>query len=181
MPTIRPLLPFEGALIGQHFMRLTDEERYSRFAGPASAALVERYVERLEWTRAVRLGWFEAGTLRALAELVLTRDGAGELALTVEGPYQHRGIASELTNRILLIARNRGIRRIVAHCLAENRCMRGLVRKFAGEVVLDGASAEARLSTGTPSPLSFWHEGVQTAGGLVGCIAQQLIGDRAGG
>jgi RimJ/RimL family protein N-acetyltransferase len=175
MPVIRPILPFETAELRAHFLRLTAEERYLRFAGPAPEAVVDRYVQSLGWARAVRLGCFLEGRLRAVAELVLVGEGAAELAVTVEGAWQHHGLASELVSRILVIARNRGIRRIVAHCLAENQHMRALLRKFHGELACDGANAEAHIATGVPTPLSYWQECVHTADGLVGFLAQQWL------
>jgi GNAT superfamily N-acetyltransferase len=176
MQVIRTLLPFETVALREHFMRLTEEERYLRFAGPAPEAAVERYLRGIDWTRAIRLGAFADGTLRGVAELVLTGNGAAELAVTVEGAFQHHGIGSELIRRVLVIARNRGIRTVVAHCLTENRSMRHLVRKFTGRTAFDGANAEASFPTGVATPLSYWHEGVQAMDGLIGSVAQQLLG-----
>ena len=76
----------------------------------------------------------------------------------------------------MVIARNRGIREIVAYCLAENQNMRGLVRKFTGRIAFDGAGAAASFATGVATPLSFWHETLQSADGWIGSVAQQLLG-----
>ncbi|SRR5258708_2718249 len=176
MQVIRPLMPIEATALRAHFLRLSEADRYLRFAGPGSPDAIDRYIESLEWTRSIRLGCFLDATLRGVAELVGTESGTGELAVTVETTVQHHGIASELLRRILVIARNRGIRQIVSYCLADNQNMRGLVRKFTGRIEFDGANAAARFSTGVPTPLSYWHESVQAANGLVGSFAQQLIG-----
>ena len=176
MRVIRPLLPVEAVAMREHFLRLADEDRYLRFGGPTSEAVVDRYLSQLDWTHSIRLGCFLDGTLRGLAELVRNDDRSAELALTVESEYQHQGVASELLRRVLVIARNRGVRQIVSYCLSENQNMRGLVRKFTGRIEFDGANAAATFSTGVPTPLSYWHESVQAADGMVGSLRQQWLG-----
>ncbi|MBI1776962.1 MAG: GNAT family N-acetyltransferase [Proteobacteria bacterium] len=176
MQVIRPLVPIEASSMREHFLRLRDEDRYLRFGGPAREGMVDRYLAGIDWTHSIRLGCFLDATLRGLAELVRSGEHAAELALTVEAPFQHRGIASDLLRRVLVLARNRGVRQIISYCLADNQNMRGLVRKFTGRIEFDGANAAAHFSTGVANPLSFWHESVQSANGLVGSLAQQLIG-----
>jgi RimJ/RimL family protein N-acetyltransferase len=176
MQVIRPLLPIETAEMRAHFLRLSDADRYLRFAGPAPQSVIDHYLGSLDWTRAIRLGAFQDGALRGLVELVGNLDGTAELAVTVECAYQHHGIASELVRRMLVIARNRGVRRIVSYCLSENLHMRDLIRKFRGEIALDGANAEAHFATGIATPLSYWQEALQVGDALIGSAAQLWLG-----
>jgi RimJ/RimL family protein N-acetyltransferase len=176
MQVIRPLLPIEAEEIEAHFLRLSDADRYLRFAGPAPASVIERYVGQLNWARSIRLGSFQDGRLRGLAELVGNPDGSAELAVTVESECQRHGIASELVRRMLVIARNRGVRQIVSYCLTENQHMRDLIRKFQGEIALDGANAEAHFAPGIATPFSYWQESVEAADGLIGSLAQIWLG-----
>ena len=57
-----------------------------------------------------------------------------EAAISVEKPWQSHGVGSALLSRTLLTARNRGFRHAAHGCLAENRRMQQLARKFDAEL-----------------------------------------------
>ena len=106
-------------------------------------------------------GFFVDGVLRGAAEL--RHDGSlfsheAEAAFSIEQPWQSHGVGTELLERTLLSARNRGIKSLHMHCLAENQRMQQLARKFDAEfsvrfrqrdrrsrpAALDAAVADAR-------------------------------------
>ena len=84
-------------------------------------------------------GSFVDDMLRGAAELrpigaPLTREV--EAAFSIEKPWQSHGVGSVLLERTLLVARNRGLRFIYMACLADNRRMQQLARKFDAELSL---------------------------------------------
>ncbi|MFM2181923.1 MAG: hypothetical protein RJB61_217 [Actinomycetota bacterium] len=61
-------------------------------------------------------------------------DGPPELSVTVVDDYQGMGVGSRLMDALLVLARKRGITRIVADILRENTGMRGLVNRYSAVI-----------------------------------------------
>ena len=81
--------------------------------------------------------------MRGAAELrsigpVFAREG--EAAFSIEWPWQSHGVGTVLLERTLLSARNRGIKLLRMHCLADNRRMQQLARKFEADLKFDFGS-----------------------------------------
>ena len=110
---------------------------------------------------AVIHGFFVDGTLRGAAELrrigqPLAREA--EAAFSIEKPWQSHGVGSALLERTLLAARNRGIKFLHMACLADNKRMQQLARKFDAELSFDFASVVGEVATARPTPLSMMRE-----------------------
>ena len=60
--------------------------------------------------------------------------------------------------RTLLTARNRGIRSLHMACLAENRRMQQLARKFDAELSFDFGSVVGEVDPSRPTPMSLMRE-----------------------
>src|SRR5690606_17457272 len=105
---------------------------------------------------AVLYGFFADGVLRGAAELrilglrLLSREA--EAAFSVEAPWQSYGVGSELLERILLAARNRGVKFLHLTCLADNTRMQQLARKFDAELSFDFGGVVGELETPRPTP-----------------------------
>jgi GNAT superfamily N-acetyltransferase len=76
----------------------------------------------------------------------------------VEKPWQSHGVGSVLLRRTLLAARNRGYRLLHMACLAENRRMQQLARKFDAELSFDFGSVVGELESVRPNALSLMRE-----------------------
>jgi len=110
---------------------------------------------------AVIHGFFVNGTMRGAAELRPL--GAGfpreaEAAFSVEKDWQSHGVGSALLRRTLLAARNRGFRLLHMACLAENRRMQQLARKFDAELSFDFETVVGEVESSRPTPLSLMRE-----------------------
>jgi GNAT superfamily N-acetyltransferase len=106
-------------------------------------------------------GFFVGGTMRGAAELRPL--GAGfpreaEAAFSVERDWQSHGVGSALLRRTLLAARNRGFRLLHMACLAENRRMQQLARKFDAELSFDFETVVGEVESSRPTPLSLMRE-----------------------
>jgi GNAT superfamily N-acetyltransferase len=158
---IRKLWLGEAARYRDHLLRLDAESRHSRFGGGVSDDFIRDYVDRTFGLSAAVHGFFADGMLRGAAELRPLGPGFGhdaEVAISVEAPWQSHGIGSALLDRTLLAARNRGIRTLHMACLASNRRMRDLARKFAAELSFDFGSVVGEVSAAQPTPLSVLRE-----------------------
>jgi GNAT superfamily N-acetyltransferase len=101
--TVRRLWIGEAELYGQHLLRLDAESRRNRFGGAVSDEFIGRYAESSTLSGAVIYGFFVDGVLRGAAELrLLEHAGDAEAALSVEKPWQSRGVGTALLERVLL-------------------------------------------------------------------------------
>jgi GNAT superfamily N-acetyltransferase len=158
---IRKLWVGEAEPYRDHLLRLDAESRRNRFAGSVSDEFVRDYANLSFGIDVIVHGFFVDDVLRGAAELrpigaPLTRKA--EAAFSVEKPWQSHGVGSVLLERTLLVARNRGLRCIYMACLADNRRMQQLARKFDAELSFDFASAIGEVAAPRPTPLSLMRE-----------------------
>src|SRR5215475_4284459 len=142
--TIRKLWIGEAATYRDHLLRLDPDSRRNRFGGAVSNEFIENFVELTLGLDAVIHGFFVDGMLRGAAELrtlgpALAHEA--EAAFSIEKPWQSHGVGSELLERTLLAARNRGIKLVHMTCLAHNQRIQQLASKFHPELSFDSCSA----------------------------------------
>ncbi len=158
---IRKLSYADQAQFRDHLLRLTPEARRSRFAMKASDAFLRTYAETSTALGTVIHGYFEDGILRAVAELRPIDDRKmAEAAFSVEEAWQNSGIGTKLMELTLIAARNRGIEHIYVNCLASNRAMQILARKFAAELTFEAGDVVGRLHPAHPSLFSLLRESI---------------------
>lgn len=174
-PVIRRLWPAEALLFRDHLLRLDGDSRRSRFGSSVSEEFVVHYAGRVFRSGSVVLGGFIAGELRAAGELyplseILAQEA--EAAFSVESDFQRLGLGTALMERIILAARNRGIRTLQMNCLAYNRPMQKVARKFEAELAYESDSVTAQVTAPFPTPLSLVEEASAEARGVAGAIMQ---------
>ena len=159
--TIRKLWIGEAELYRDHLLRLDAASRRNRFAGAVSDEFVHNYADLALGIDAVIHGFFFDGILRGAAELrrvgpALSREA--EAAFSIEKPWQSHGVGSALLERTLLAARNRGVKFLHMACLADNKRMQQLARKFDAELSFDFSGVVGEVAPSRPTPLSFVRE-----------------------
>ena len=117
--SIRKLWVGETDAYRDHLLRLDPDSRYRRFSGGVSDDFIARHAATANEIGVVVHGFFVDSTLRGAAEL--RRNGSlftheAEAAFSIEQAWQSHGVGTELLERTLLSARNRGIQ-IAAHGL----------------------------------------------------------------
>jgi GNAT superfamily N-acetyltransferase len=132
--TIRKLWITEAPLYCAHLLRLDPESRRDRFNGTVSDAYIRSFAAPSNFADAVVHGFFIDGVLRGAAELRPLVAYEAEIALSVEQDWQGHGVGAALLERTLPAARRRGIKLLHLTCLAENRRMRQLARKFDADL-----------------------------------------------
>src|ERR1700685_1895563 len=158
---IRKLWIGEADKYRDHLLRLDPESRHSRFGGGVSDDFVRNYVELTISLEALVHGFFVDGVMRGAAELRqlgVRSPRQAEAAISVEKPWQSHGVGSALLRRTLLAARNRGFRLLHMACLADNRRMQQLARKFDAELTFDFESVVGEVESSRPTPLSLMRE-----------------------
>lgn len=170
---IRKLWIGETAKYREHVLRLDPESRRNRFAGAVSDDFVRNYIDLTGSLDAIVHGFFIGDTMRGAAELRplgLRFPRQAEAAISVEKPWQSHGVGSALLRRTLLAARNRGFRLLHMACLAENRRMQQLARKFDAELSFDFGGVVGEVESSRPTPLSLMREMMSDSHGFASAM-----------
>lgn len=159
--TYRKLLPTDAGRLRDHLLALTADERRMRFHGQVADSVIDRHCAGLDWFRTVVVGCFVDGRLHGAAEIAFDRSlwpSSAEVAVTVEAPWQGRGIGTELTRRAVTVARNRGAYRLIMLCLIENLRMRMIARKLRSALNFEDGTVEADLDLRGATPWTLFEE-----------------------
>jgi GNAT superfamily N-acetyltransferase len=159
--TIRKMWIFEADLYCDHLLRLDSTSRHNRFGGAVSDDYIRAHVKDLNYLDAVLHGFFVDGTVHAAAELRPIgswKSREAEAAFSVEQLWQSHGVGSALLQHTLLTARNRGIKFLHMACLAHNKRMQQLARKFDAELTFDFGSVIGEVEAARPTPMSVMRE-----------------------
>jgi GNAT superfamily N-acetyltransferase len=172
---IRKLWVGETDAYRDHLLRLDAESRQRRFSGAVSEDFLARHAATAQDMGVVVHGFFIDGVLRGAAELrpfgkMFAR--AAEVAFSVEQPWQSQGVGSVLLERTLLSARNRGIKSLHLHCLADNRRMQQLARKFEADLHFDFGSVVGEVDPPRYTALSLMREAVNDAHGVAVAVIE---------
>jgi len=171
--TVRKLWIAETGAYRDHLLRLDPESRHRRFSGAVSDDFIARHATTADELGVVVHGFFVDGVLRGAAEL---RHIGGmfaseaEAAFSIEQPWQSHGVGSALLERTLLSARNRGVRSLHMHCLADNRRMQQLARKFEADLKFDFGSVVGQVGPSRSTPLSLMREMLADAHGIANAL-----------
>ena len=166
---VRKLWIGEAAKYREHLLRLDPQSRRSRFSGGVSDGSIRNYVDLTLGDTLVH-GFFIRGMVRGAAELrplAASYSREGEIAISVEKPWQSHGVGSALLRRTLLAARNLSFRHLHIACLADNHRTQQLARKFDAEVSFDFEGAIGEIESSYPTPLSVMREVIEDGHGFV--------------
>jgi GNAT superfamily N-acetyltransferase len=170
---IRKLWVGETDAYRDHLLRLDPDSRHTRFSGAVSDDVIASHAAGASGVGVVVHGFFVDGTLRGAAELrrvgrVFSREA--EAAFSIERPWQSHGVGTALLERTLLSARNRGIKSLHMHCLADNRRMQQLARKFEADLSFDFGSVVGEVDAARSTPLSLWREWMADGQGVANAM-----------
>jgi RimJ/RimL family protein N-acetyltransferase len=171
--TLRKLWMSDLAAFRTHLKRLDAEARRLRFGGVTSDEFIDAYVDTAFRLDATIFAIFIDGEIRGSAELRSIFSGAAqdaEAAFAVETDWQDQGLGSELMDRILTSAQNRGIARLHMICLSENARMRHIAGKFGARLTFAEGEVSGEVSPPSPTPMSLLDEFVHDAQGFVTAV-----------
>lgn len=119
----------EKQLVKEHLLSLDGRDRYLRFGGSLTDAVIEEYVDRTwvgdnEW-----LGVVEGGKVIAAIHVALEDECKAELGLSVSPDWRGRRLGQSLFTRGMIYARAQGVKDVFMHCLSENAVMKHIASK----------------------------------------------------
>jgi len=153
---VRKLWKADAAAYADHLLRLDPASRRNRFGGAVADSFLRHHADSAFDPGNVINGFFADGVLRGAAELRPFGVGQAEAAFGIERPWQSHGVGTELLERALLAARNRGVKQLHITCLLENQRMQQLAPKFDAEMRRDFDSGPAmKISRAFAEKTSF--------------------------
>jgi acetyltransferase len=155
---MRPIRPEDEILLHDLAAHMTPEDLRLRFFTPVrgiSHTLAARLTQ-IDYDREMALVALHAGTVLGIARYFADPDRlAAEYAVAVRSDWHSRGVGYALMNRLILIARQRGIGELVGEVLRENRPMLAMCRELGFAVSADPAEPSAvrvRKALSPPEP-----------------------------
>lgn len=167
---IRRVLGTERQDFRDHLLRLSPNNRHSRFGGGVSDTFIAQHAEHLFDGNAIVYGWTVDGAIHAAAELHPignALNGTAEAAFSVEEAWQDTGVGTALLGRIMRAARNRGRSRLIMACLPENARMRRLAQKHGARLQWQDGDVLGLINPPILTPLSLWREAIEEGDGLL--------------
>lgn len=142
----------------EHLLALSPEDARLRFGSVVSADTITKYVHGIDFEADEVFGVHGEGLkLVGAAHLAFNGDIA-ELGVSVLPAQRERGVAAALLARAAEHARNRNVRQLFMHCLAENAAMIHIARKANMDVVIDSGDADAHVALPPSDPRSLQNE-----------------------
>jgi GNAT superfamily N-acetyltransferase len=172
---VRKLWVGETDAYRDHLLRLDHESRHRRFSGTVSEEFIACHAATAGDIGVVVHGFFVDGVLRGAAELRPNSAAfahEAEAAFSIEQPWQSHGVGTELLERTLLSARNRGIKALHMQCLADNQRMQQLARKFEAELSFDFGSVVGEVDPPRSTPLSLMREAMADGHSVAAAILE---------
>jgi RimJ/RimL family protein N-acetyltransferase len=159
---LRPLRPDDKRRIAQAFERLSPETRYRRFFAPLPRLSEQdlRYLTEVDHHDHEALAAVnpENGAIVGVARYVRSDDPTeAEVAVVVGDPWQGRGVATALLQRLVARAREEGIDHFVALVMSDNTDALELFRHLApgSSHTRRSASGHTELVMALPDPERF--------------------------
>lgn len=170
---VRKLWAAEAEVYRDHLLRLDRESRNTRFSGAIGDKFIARHSASIRDFGVIVYGFFVDGVLRGAGELrpigpLFSHEA--EAAFSIEKDWQSHGVGTALLERILLSARNRGIRLLRMDCLAGNRRMQQLARKFEADFSFDFGSVVGEVKAARYTPMSIAREAMEDAHGVASAM-----------
>ena len=170
----------EGDKFRDHLLRLDRETRRLRFGMAVNDDFIAEYSSHIGDAKGLVYGFYANGEMHAAAEIRLLGDAwpaDAEGAFSVEPAHQNQGIGTELLGRIIRAARNRGVQRLYMNCMAENRKMQRICRKYDAELQFDHGEVVGRVLPAAPTYISLWQEAIDDSSSLM--LAAMDVRERA--
>ncbi len=134
--TTRTLSDIERPQYAAHLKRLSGDDRYLRFSYMIQDQGIDKYVAQQITEHSTIIGAFDENA-NVIAAIVIEynkgkfdhSNDIAEIGLSVELEYRGLGLGTQLFERALVQARNRGTTTLISHCLSQNRFMNKIATK----------------------------------------------------
>jgi GNAT superfamily N-acetyltransferase len=173
---IRSLLPSERELYRAHLLRLSDEDRFTRFCGSHSDDAINDHVTRIDFSRDhIKVAFDPELNIIAAAHLCVMDAATAEFSLSVEPPFRHQGWGRLLFKSAITWMTNVGIERAYCSCLRSNGPMLHIAVSEGMAVVHDDSQVDAYLQLEKDGLQTVIAEIIEEQIGWIDFAAKYLI------
>jgi len=129
----------------EHLLALPPGDARLRFGSAISADTITKYVHAIDFDADEVFGVYGDGMKLAGAAHLAFIGEVAELGVSVLPGRRGRGVGEALVARAAEHARNRKVRQLFMHCLAENAAMIHIAHRAGIDVVIDAGDADAHV------------------------------------
>jgi len=132
----------------EHYRRLGDFDRYTRFFSAMSDDGIDRYVDAFDWSRMIAVCVYSDERLVGVAELGWGDGGSperAELGVSIDAGFRRRGLASWLVSSLFDAGREAGVEEIYASWVCGNDAVGRILRSHGASIWLSGTHWQGEL------------------------------------
>ena len=140
--------PGDAPALFEHYRRLGDFDRYTRFFSAMSDDGIGRHVDAFDWSRMIAVCVYSDEQLVGVAELGWG-DGSSperaELGVSIDAAFRRRGLASWLVSSLFDAGREAGVETIYASWVGGNDAVGRILRSHGASIWLSGTHWQGEL------------------------------------
>ena len=156
----------------RHFLALEESDRLLRFGTYLPDAMIEKYVEGIDFSRDKVFGVMShhfrlvgvghlAFAPRSEDDDVTDKDTIAEFGVSVSKTARGKGVGAKLFERGAIHCRNADVDTLYMHCLSSNQTMIHIAKKAGMEIHREYGEADAYLKVVPADAVSVLREAVQ--------------------
>lgn len=139
-----------------HLKRLSQQDRYTRFGSSIRNDGIDNFILSILYNLEKHhiFAAIEADNILGYVHLAQIKDSAWELAISVDGEYQGRGVGNKLMTYAISWAKTQGIESMFMHCITDNKKIQHLASKHGLKTIeRDGADITSMVKLPASSKL----------------------------
>ena len=122
--TLRPMQPDDAGALLTFFQKLSREDRFFLKEDVASPVVIQRWVDDMDYDRALPIIALDGDTIVADGTLHRSRANArrhiGQIRIAVADDYRNRGLGTTLLNELATIANEHGLERLLLEAVSDH-------------------------------------------------------------
>ena len=167
--TLRPMQPDDADALLAFFQELSREDRFFLKEDVASPVVIQRWVDDMDYDRALPIIALDGDTIVADGTLHRSRANArrhiGQIRIAVAGDYRNRGLGTTLLNELATIANEHGLERLLLEAVSDHEDDAIKAAEYVGFVRVGSLPGHAKDLQGHPRdivllemPLGKWFD-----------------------
>ena len=167
--TLRPMQPDDADALLAFFQKLSSEDRFFLKEDVASPRVIQRWVDDMDYDRALPIIALDGDTVVADGTLHRSRANArrhiGQIRIAVADDYRNRGLGTTLLNDLATIANEHGLERLLLEAVSDHEDDAIKAAEYVGFVRVGSLPGHAKDLQGHPRdivllemPLGKWFD-----------------------
>ncbi len=166
---LRPMQPDDAGALLAFFQELSPKDRFFLKEDVASPVVIQRWVDDMDYDRALPIIALDGDTIVADGTLHRSRANArrhiGQIRIAVADDYRNRGLGTTLLNELATIANEHGLERLLLEAVSDHEDDAIKAAEYVGFVRVGSLPGHAKDLQGHPRdivllemPLGKWFD-----------------------